>query len=447
MGIVDCIIALLSAARPVQGLRRAHAGAAVVLALLALLAGAVPDTAGRVIAQPPPVSTEENIAPGSISITGTVINGTAGAQPLPVGQPVKLRIVQVNLQSGEVIDEEQRQATTDSSGRYMFADVPRAADLVYAVVTRYRDTGFASEIVDATTLQNGALELPVTVYELTDDRSYITISSIDMQITTISQGRLQIVQQVTFRNSSDRAFRSDFGGTLPTLASVAAAMPPGAGGLFVQNPQRFITLETEGILIDTLPVMPGEHQMQFTYFLPYNDIGAIVEFPIFYAFVGSLNLFVSPTVLRASGADMAPGEPEQTGSHVYLRYTQPYNILSNVPVRFELSGNAGTGAPETLPTNSAVIPAESLPLVLFGAGMLLVAGIVLVARRRRQPGGTASASDPARQIDLLTRRIAALDDQHDAGQINHDVYQQHRAALKAQLTALLEHDATDDDER
>jgi hypothetical protein len=40
-------------------------------------------------------------------------------------------------------------------------------------------------------------------------------------------------------------------------------------------------------------------------------------------------------------------------------------------------------------------------------------------------------------IDGLIRQIAELDTQHDAGQINHDLYQQQRAILKARLTELM----------
>lgn len=383
----------------------------------------------------------------SFTIRGTVTNGTAGTSPVSAGLPVTLLIVELDPTTQAILGSEQRQTTTDANGNYSFVDIPYAREYAYAVSASYRERNFPGQPVSGVEIGTDTLTIPITIYELTDNTGVISITGIEMRITGIAPGRLQIVQQIIFNNSSDRVFQSDFGGALDNPASVAMALPPGAVGLTLANESRFIYIEEEGFLVDTFPILPGEHIVQFAYGLPYNDLGAIIEFPIFYPFTGALNLYLAPSTLRPSGTGMTSRVIEQVeGDIAYTGYTQPYNTQPSTPVRFELSGSAGSGVQEFVENTSGTISGETLlPLLMIGGGgALLLTGLLLYRRK----GIKKTAPKPApkvskdRIINALIRQIAELDEQHDAGQLNHDVYHRRRAQLKERLAQLM--DQTDD---
>ena len=67
-------------------------------------------------------------------------------------------------------------------------------------------------------------------------------------------------------------------------------------------------------------------------------------------------------------------------------------------------------------------------LALIAAAVALPAGFALWRRR---------APDQSSSIDSLAKQIAQLDDEHDRGQINHDLYHHRRRELKAKLAELM----------
>lgn len=414
------------------------------------------ESVGMVVQAPLPESTESNTAPAqavettpeasratflgdTLTVVGTISNGTSGGL-VPSDVPVTLTILQVDATTEQVLSSEQRQTSADAAGNYRFENVPFAADRIYAVVAVYLDRNFIGQPLDSIDVATGTATIPITIYELTDDTSVITITSMEMQITGVAPGRLQIVHQITFRNNSDRMFLSDFGGALEQPASVAMTLPPGAVGLSLAVENRYIYLEEQGFLIDRNPVLPGDHVVQFAYGLPYNDLGAIIEFESFYPFIGDLNLYLAPSTLSARGESVVPREIEQIeGQVAYTGFTQPYGDQEPQDVRFELVGSSGTGVQEFVQNTSGVVAGEALlPIVMIIAGVLLLGfGGVLYHRQRRSTRPKGS-SDKDRMINALIRQIAELDEQHERGQLNHDVYQRRRIQLKERLAQLMD---------
>jgi hypothetical protein len=75
--------------------------------------------------------------------------------------------------------------------------------------------------------------------------------------------------------------------------------------------------------------------------------------------------------------------------------------------------------------------------------VLIALGVAYALTRRRARSAPPAdvQVDKNRLIDALTRQIAELDDSHDRGQINHDVYQRQRQQLKARLAELMGEDS------
>lgn len=398
-----------------------------------------------------PNATDEASAPDSTAeaapestigtITGSVTNGTAGGE---VPADLTLILHQVDSEFNDLPLE----TTIDPDGAFTFADVTLDPELTYVVVAAYRERNFVSDIVqpDAAALSAGTLELPVTIYELTEDPAVIEIAGIVSQITGIGEG-LQVAQVINFRNTSDRMFTSSE--TLPEgpYPSVHITLPPGAVILgFPEGQSRYVTSEDQSTVIDSVPVVPGEdHVIQVVYLVPYGDdaSGAIIDQPFDYAVNGPMRLLLSPVTLAASGEGIDALGPAQVGSSEYQSYGGTLDLAPGEAVRYEISGAVSGAAAQ----NTGGIPTGSLlPIILIGTvGILtLAAGFVLWWRGRHasssaavQPSSTASSASKERTIDALVKQIAELDEAHQLGQINHDLYRRQRAQLKARLAELM----------
>jgi hypothetical protein len=199
---------------------------------------------------------------------------------------------------------------------------------------------------------------------------------------------------------------------------------------FADNEQRYVVVEDEPAVIDTVPVLPGDdHIVQFVYFVPYEG-AAIIEHEVNYALDGPVRLLVSPSTVKATSEQLPSLGPETIGERTYDSYGADLTLASGGVIRYELRGQS---APTVTDVQTTVSSNNLLPILLLvvGAGAVLVAA-ALYLRDRRSP--TVSRDQ---LIDTLVREIADLDARHEAGQINHDLYQRQRSELKARLTKLM----------
>jgi hypothetical protein len=188
-----------------------------------------------------------------------------------------------------------------------------------------------------------------------------------------------------------------------------------------------------------MPVVPGEdHVFQVVYFLPYNG-GAIVEQPIDYPFQGTARLLLSPLSLTASGDQFPAVGPQTVGESVYNGYGSNLSLLPGDVFRFELAGASAPAAAEI--GGSSAVASNTLVIGIIGVGLgaLIAFGVGYTLMRRRVASYPEAAPpvDRNRLIDALTRQIAELDEAHDRGQINHDLYHHQRKQLKARLAQLV----------
>jgi hypothetical protein len=257
---------------------------------------------------------------------------------------------------------------------------------------------------------------------------------------------LQVAQVATFKNNSDRVFTSsqalDEEGT--QFGSTVMYMPPGAAvaGFGSTNPERYVVSDEDFAVIDTLPVMPGEeHMMQVVYLLPYDN-GAIIEHPVAYDFEGSVRMLLNPPDLDVESEQLERLGEQQFGEDVFAEYGTDVSLTQGDVVRYELSGQATTVTTATTNENT-----NRLPMILFTISGVLAAtagGLFVYGRVAGNKTEDADA-DTDKQIDALVNQIADLDRQHDAGQLNHDLWHKQRNELKAQLQALMAKDKNSDE--
>jgi mono/diheme cytochrome c family protein len=360
------------------------------------------------------------------TVTGRVSNGTA-ASTVPPGLAVRLFIVQ--NQSADT-----RDTTIQADGTFRFENVPIQENTGYIAATNYRERTYYSELVVGDPAAP-AVELPITVYELTQDTEVVTITNVDVRIAPVDLqnigGGLEILQVITYHNNSDRAFSTDRAAGQQGYASLLILLPPGSVILGTDNPNRYVPYQEGFALIDTAPVLPGENQVQVTYFLPYED-GAIVEQEVNNDFNGKMRVLLYPERLKITSDTLQLTGEERSEGRVYQVYEGNVSVSRGSAIRYDLSGQAVIRVDETASTATTLLP---LLLVVVG-GVLLLVAIALYTRSRRAIAGV----DRNRLIDALVRQIAELDEAHDAGQMNHDLYQRQRQRLKARLGELMDED-------
>jgi mono/diheme cytochrome c family protein len=382
----------------------------------------------------PPEATQESTADATafvstMTVTGQVSNGTAGGT-LPGELPITLYTV---IETSEGLQNTQANTTADSQGRFTFADFTVDSDASYVATTTYRERLFTSEILTGAQLAQSA-NIPITIYELTEDPTVIRITSATMQINGAGDG-LQILQDVIFHNTSDRLYTNSLKVDETNYASVVVGLPPGAVSVaFPNNTNRYVYGQEQNVVVDTIPVLPGEdHEVQFSYFLPYDVGGAVIEQPVYYTADGVARVAVSPASLIVSGDSFVLNADETAVSSVYQVYTEDISLQAGGAIRFDLGGStAPTQTPTGLPSNVLLIAGLVIEIVLIG----LVLYWILQRRRRK------TAAPPNRQalIDGLIRQIAELDNLHEAGRVDEASYQGQRAQLKARLAELMENE-------
>lgn len=378
---------------------------------------ALPDT-GQVV---PPA-----LASVSTTITGLVTNQTAGARVEP-GLTVALKVFDAT--TFMPVTALERETTLGPDNTFTFEDVPVDQDKYYLATVQHAGRNFASGLFQGVP-ENGRLSMPVTLYELTDNADALIISGSVAQINVVGDN-LEITQVVQIRNTSDRVFTSltaDEQGRYPWLA---LRLPPGALLLGSENPDRYIYDPAERAFYDTSPLLPNEERLiPLTYLVGYGG-GAVIEYEIPYRVDGPVRLLVNPLNITVRSEQLPSTGEETLGQVVYNGFGQDLTLPANSVIRYELSGAGRTVA--TGVSSGQVSQGGLLPLLLVAALMMVAGGVALVFWSRR--GG--QGADVSSSADQLIRQIAALDAEHEAGRLNHDLWQQQRAVLKAQLAALM----------
>ncbi|MBL8164799.1 MAG: hypothetical protein JNJ61_22630 [Anaerolineae bacterium] len=308
------------------------------------------------------------------TVSGQITQGTAGGAAVPANMEVTLLL----LNAGVVEAEYSAQAGAD--GRFNFRDVPLAAGVTYIANTIYRERSFSSEFLVAE-VTSDALNLPITIYELTEDRSVISIAETVIQI--IASGEtLEFRQSLRFINSADRLFTSsgDLGGG--RFPSLAISLPPGSQPVGYDDANRYVSSPETFTVVDTAPVLPGDqHQAVVVYIQPYDGRSALIEQQVNYPFNGTARLLVWPETLTISGDGFAEDGSETLGDRTYRRYTATVALAAASALRYEIGGAAALVAQQT-PVNTESILLGLIGIVGVGA---LVVALALYLRGRGSP--------------------------------------------------------------
>lgn len=361
------------------------------------------------------------------SFTGAVRHGTAGGR-LPPNMAAQLQYG--NAELGFSLAETR----LDEDFRFRFENIPLTSAFSYQVGVVYRGRLF-SRRRPAGYPTESAYHQDIAVYDLTHDSAVVTVSRIDMLIEAVRLGDLgrglRVSQLLRYRNRSDRIYTSGRGLGDGREASLLIQIPSDAQVMRGDANGRYLVIEdleqAPDSIIDTQPVFPGDvHEVLVEYFLPYVD-GLTLEQPFSNVIQGDVTVTLSDHLTVVSDSLHAESGPAGQG-RVFS------GQLDSPKLAFEIRGNPFA----TSSDDRTVITSETLLPLGLGIGALAAAALAAVwmlARRHRR--------GESRQIDSLIQQIAQLDDKHDQGQINHDLYQRRRRALKERLARLMQADSAE----
>ena len=342
------------------------------------------------------------------TISGNVVNGSPGAE---IDGSLNVTL--------EAYDRNNRQLATiggesDEDGRYLFTAIDTDATITYYVAAEYKGIVYYSEALlfsgEAT-----SIEYDVNVYEQTDSDAAISVALSHTIITGEAEG-LSITEFFIIENSGDYSYigSGEVIGTAPLtmlfpIPDIAQAIEVG-GEIAGQ-----VTFTSQG-LVYSGAIRPGYMTATYTYHL--HDLGSkytldrLVSYPM------------TRYELLVQGVDKLSAEP--------LVRQEPL-IIENVSYQYFTA--SGISAWQTvlieIPFGAG---STQIALVIGGALIVAVAAFVLISRRntdtqvRAHVGGDSYAT--------VLRRIARLDDEYEAGEINETDYRSARAVLKEKAMRL-----------
>ncbi len=342
------------------------------------------------------------------TIQGTIANGTTGALP---DQPL-LATLNAYL-NGDLTNTQNVQAAAD--GTFAFTGLDTGTDYTYQVQVKYNDVTFTGDPLTFSANET-SLNTTVDIYETTSDLSVLDVSMAHIVVYTTGSD-LTVTEVYYLSNSSDRAYNGPLTFALPqdaTPSDMAASL-------------TWTTLGDQGVIEDTVPIAPGQRQINFTYSLPAATtytLSRTVPLPI-----DQLNFLVESGSFSVSSPELTPGDTLDMSGTSFDDYTGT-------------TLQAGTPLDIVLTQGSAASTGNRVGVWLGVIGVIIVVlgGIFFFRSRgnRAEPAyaGPAQGNDSSRWDELLDE-LAALDDRRDAGTITEEEYRIARDRAKAELKEIM----------
>ena len=357
----------------------------------------------------------------ALTVKGRVVNGTTG-------KDAQARVVIVNPAAGML----QEQSAETSDGRFSL-EVEGGAGM-YLVRVDYDGVSYTQPIQD---IRGDEAEVTVTVYDATTSWDGVQVAI--PHIAARSHGdHLQIERLYEVTNASDppravtgtgAAFRI----ALPDVTELPEVQVTATG-----VPVRRMPVETDvpGVYRIDYPVRPGVTQYALSYTVPYPDSGytlaerALYDYAHMTVYAVNEGMAVSARGVELHEHEAAHGMTAYLGGSVGEGTDLAITFTGGVP---ESPSTAATGEPSVFSIPNDMQAASVLVMVVLLLALLAFIGV-------SQPGSHSPLDDPKqlrRWYDLVLKRLAKLDDLHEADTIPNEVYHLKRAELKNQLASLM----------
>ncbi len=363
-----------------------------------------------------------------------VIDGTvtlASGAAIPDGTNATLLVYNTTL--GQVTQTLTALVLPD--GKYEFLNVPADTATVYLVTVDYGGVTYNSVPVhfDGTLF---LFDMPITVYETTDDLSVLTITQAHLQFDFSTAGQVQVMVLYVIINPGGSAVIVPSDGTSVPFIQI----PESAASVNYQLAQSSSPLLSAANGFALLPGANLQYGIITTFTLPYTN--RLVFTQPFSLPVSSATIIVPEGVkvrsdqLTDGGTQTSTGTPVTT-YHLY----QASSLASGSTLTMTLSGMPGDKPGFVLDQRTwLMIGVGALGLVLIGLGVFLFLRDRKLRKMEEEFEGEDEEGDEEDALgddrESIMDAIIALDDQYKAGDISKEAYEKRRDELKDRLKNL-----------
>jgi mono/diheme cytochrome c family protein len=375
----------------------------------------------------------EDVA-GQGIIRGQVNNGSEGG--------LLADVLEVTLYGFDGQQEAFSETTiADEDGFYSFEGLELVPDRIFIATVDYQGIIYASEV--AHFIEETELDLPIIIFETTQDLVNLQIDRLHVIIDMPSEGILEVTELWILSNLGDRTISSETGdGILPVQ------LPEGAANLNFESGMLGTRFQvTADGFIDLYPVRPGEgsHEIVFSFNMPLDkslDFSQAVAYP-----VEAIVMLAPEGIVNLKGEGVQDmGVRQMTGMTLHNYSMGPLSPGNRL--EFQVKREAGAGM--AFSGSSSVV--EIILGVLVFIAALGGTGVWLYRRKREQSVDLEEfewSEDPTEDLEVLNDRegilqaLADLDDSYEADEVKEAFYQSRRKALKSRLLEIMKQ--ADDD--
>jgi hypothetical protein len=327
---------------------------------------------------------------------------------------------------------------TDAAGRFLFANLETGSAFTYFVGIRYKDQLHRSEPVILQGEEPAEVVLEVReppAQEAQGSDAPPQLRVLNRLMVIVGRGtHLEVREVIRVANTGTTPYIDKAGHGGATGISLYLPLPQGHS-----NMSQVQGLHAEYVHVDAsglsylAPLPPGEHQIVYTYNLPWHDSLAtiLVERTLGTAM---LDVLVEDEHLHAS-SDLAFGGRVSIEPHIFAHF-RGTNLEAHSRSWLQLTPRQTSASWLHIGAYGLVVG-----IVLLGVFMPLRGVWHRPAQpEHRETNGLqhAQRSDVKGAGRYLLQSIARLDDEYENGIVDADTYQQRRQAYKEQLCKLVE---------
>jgi mono/diheme cytochrome c family protein len=351
------------------------------------------------------------------SIRGVVVNGTTGEL---ISEGNEITLVGIDGQALALTTTSH----TDEFGAFSFEDLEQIPGRIYGVIVEHQGVEYFSEgthIVD----DEQDVELSITVFDSSPDTSAVNADRLHILFDVIEQGQLTVTEVwlLTNQGVSTVASAEDLGG-------LEISLPPGFSALsfFDEFMLEGKYQLTDSGFFNRGPIRPFETtEMVFGFDLPFTSRLEFTQ-PISIPVEG-VTLLAPETGFELSGESLQDLGVREIGG-VFQRTYSVGPISPGGRLELEITSTS------SLLSHTSVGPGLLIGLLVLGAAVGY-SGFWWFQKRKRAQIQEAQPQEPPADRDSLMQMIAALDDTHEAGEIDDEEYHHRRAALKERALELM----------
>lgn len=360
---------------------------------------------------PAPSPEEATSVVGGFEVRGQVENQSGVSLP----PDLQVTLYLYDLNTNQIVETRQQNVAED--GSFRFPNVSLRQSDGYWVEVEYQGVFYTSPFAHYD--GSSQIEIPLTVYEVTNDLTLLKQDALHIFLDFSSPDVLRVEQFYVLSNPSQQTvLMPTDGASLPFIR-----LPDGAESVQLAPSQ------------DSADFLPAQEGIA----LPpsANPFGVIVSFTLPYernmTFSQPLVLPVSSvTVIATAGTRLMSEQFQDGGQQTFNGQVYQIYQARNLPageLSFRLS------APSTLALSGVTAQPWLIALGALGI-VLIVIGAVLFWRDRQrtlEEDVEETSAEESPDVEALLDAMIALDEQFRQGELERSVYEKRRAILKEQV--------------